>query len=489
MGNINWSTAPQLSFATTNKTRTEWNEYLSNPSNTVPSGQIVFLVNDQTIYFEGNYIGLSAADASRLDTVISDLTALKTELGTTLDEWTTLKNSQTTLAQGLLSLKNAIDNKIGNTEYTGDSITAAISALQTAISTTLTSVKVNGKTANSTNNVITLTGADIDVSTTDSTKINTALDNKVSITTDSTTRSHSGLTNLTSSNLNTTSAIADAIEAAHAAADSASGNADTKIAKSSNSTAVKASGASSSVTGITPNSLVDGEDIAQAVEDAIVGLIGSSNVEGWSGETKTLGQLRTLIANLHTTVTQLTGDQATRITNIIQELINGAGAGTGADSFVNTMIDKLLTLMAYSSTTDNSGNVVTNGGGYYNIETGDGSNYTYANTIQGIIDALESLISTKVTAGQQGAISSAVTSVKATGATVTGTDAGNDKKKGDVELTIDSSTVKITTALTGGATTAANSSVQQALQDISNTAGSAQTAANTALGLLQWQVI
>lgn len=467
MANIDWTnaTAPQISFAATEKTREEF-AAIENKTD----GQIVFLVNDKTIYFKGEYFGLSASDADRLNTVISDLSDLKTDIGTATSAYATLKNSQQTLAQGLLSLKTALDEQIGNTEFDGASITAAIATLQTSVSGILGD----------------LYATDIPLSTEDNTSIKDALDGKVLISVNDTTdRSNS---QISGSDLTTTTAIADAIEGAHAAAVAASGNADTKIAKSSNANAVKASGASSSITGITPNSLEDGEDIAQAIEDAIVDVLGSS--ENWNGnEAKTLGQLRTLIANLNTTVTGLDDAQANRITNIIQELINGAGAGTDANSFVNTMIDKLLTLMAYSNTTDNSGQAVTNGGGYYNIENGDGSNYTYANTIQGIIDALESLIATKVSQGQQGAIDNAVTSVKATGATVSGTALTNGKYKGDVELTIDSSTVKLKSTLTGGVTTVADNTIQTAFQDLSNAVGSAQSAANTALNLLQWQVI
>ena len=65
ISNYTNETAPQLSFAFSGKTHEQWEAYENKTD-----GQLVFLYNDKTIYFQGNYFGLSSTDAERLNTVI-----------------------------------------------------------------------------------------------------------------------------------------------------------------------------------------------------------------------------------------------------------------------------------------------------------------------------------------------------------------------------------------------------------------------------------
>lgn len=511
------ATSTKITFGVSLKDRTAFEAVKGN----VPNGQIVFLKNDQTIYCDGQYFGLSAADAARLDTVISDLSALKTDIGTTTEAYTTLKNSQTTLAQGLLSLKTAIDDKIGNTgigvhdsgnQSVPNTITEAIAALQTAVASinngTANVTKVNNKTGD-----VTLTSDDITMGNQapqglQGSTITAAINTKVSISsTDTTNRTNSGIQGAT---LTTTTQIADAIEAAHAAgvqantaAATAQSTADGKIAKSPDSTtAVVATGAASgaqSITGVIPAGLQSAANIGQAIEDAAATLVGTSS--SWAeGEVKTLGQLRTTLANLQSTVTGLDSTTSTRISNIIKELQQIGDEESG--DFANTILDKLMPFLAYSETYGAQG---TQGaqGGYYQISTysnGQTGN-DYANNVQDIITKLEAYIDAKANAAQAAATGGAVTGIQATGAVITGNQGADGYKNGQVDILVDSSTVGMQSALAQdgnnrGAAVTTSQSVQDALGALNTAVIAAHTQADTAeadaqeaLTKLTWIVI
>ena len=439
-----------VSFAVSLKTKAQFDDLQDKQL-----GQIVFLPTEQCIYFDGYYYGISDSDASTLSDVATRLSALETEVGHNTTEMTTLANN---LAAALLAVKN----QVGNTSVgENKTISQALSELQTAVSNLVTGVSsVNTKTG-----AVVLTGHDIEVSSTDSTKIDTALGNKVAISTSDTTAKTNS--QVSGSTLTDTAAIATAIENAHTAAVNASAAAtnaaNASIAKSTSTTA-------GTISGATPASLQDGSNIIAAIEALGTALVGTSS--NWGGtEQKTLSQLRDLINTHAGQISALEGlydnEIATKITNIINELKQVSDSEIG--DFANTILDKLAALLVSASTYNSDGSTQT-GGGYYRIGTAGDTGTTYKNTLQGIIDELESKI--------QSAQASGVTRLTAgDGIGVTNDGVGN--------VTVSAtSAAKTTAALTQtgghGATTAANSTIQTALSDINGAAAAAHTAADTA---------
>ena len=438
-----------VSFAVSLKTKAQFDALQDKQL-----GQIVFLPTEQCIYFDGYYYGISDSDASTLSDVATRLSALETEVGHNTTEMTTLANN---LAAALLAVKN----QVGNTSVgENKTISQALSELQTAVSNLVTGVSsVNTKTG-----AVVLTGHDIEVSSTDSTKIDTALGNKVAISTSDTTAKTNS--QVSGSTLTDTAAIATAIENAHTAAVNASAAAtnaaNASIAKSTSTTA-------GTISGATPASLQDGSHIITAIEALGTALVGNSSNWG-ATEQKTLSQLRDLINTQAGQISALEGidtETATKITNIINELKQVSDSEIG--DFANTILDKLAALLVSASTYSSDGSSQT-GGGYYRIGTAGATGTTYENTLQDIIDALESKI--------QSAQASGVTQLTAgDGIGVT------NNGVGIVEVSA-TSAAKTTAALTQtgghGATTAANSTIQTALSDINGAAAAAHTAADTA---------
>ena len=438
-----------VSFAVSLKTKAQFDALQDKQL-----GQIVFLPTEQCIYFDGYYYGISDSDASTLSDVATRLGALETEVGHNTTEMTTLANN---LAAALLAVKN----QVGNTSVgENKTISQALSELQTAVNGLTTGVSsVNTKTG-----AVVLTGNDIEVSSSDSTKIDTALGNKVAISTSDTTAKTNS--QVSGSTLTNTAAIATAIENAHTAAVNASAAAtnaaNASIAKSTSTTA-------GTISGATPASLQDGSNIITAIEALGTALVGTSSNWG-NNEQKTLSQLRDLIKTQAGQISALEGidtETATKITNIINELKQISDSET--EDFANTILDKLAALLVSASTYNSDGSTQT-GGGYYRVGTAGATGTTYENTLQDIIDALESKI--------QSAQASGVTQLTAgDGIGVT------NNGVGIVEVSA-TSAAKTTAALTQtgghGATTAANSTIQTALSDINAAAAGAHTAADTA---------
>lgn len=438
-----------VSFAVSSKTKAQFDALQDKQL-----GQIVFLPTEQCIYFDGYYYGLSDSDAQTLSDVASRLSTLETEVGHNTTEMTTLANN---LAAALLAVKN----QVGNTSVgENKTISQALSELQTAVSNLTTGVSsVNTKTG-----AVVLTGHDIEVSSSDSTKIDAALDNKVAISTSDTTAKTNS--QVSGSTLTNTAAIATAIENAHTAAVNASAAAtnaaNASIAKSTSTTAGTISGAK-------PSDLNNGADIITAIEKLGTAMVGTSSNWGTT-EQKTLSQLRDLIKTQAGQISALEGidtETATKITNIINELKQVSDSEEG--DFANTILDKLAALLVSASTYNSDGSTQT-GGGYYRVGTANATGTTYENTLQDIIDALDAKI--------QSAQASGVTQLTAgDGIGVTNNGVGN--------VTVSAtSAAKTTAALTQtgghGATTAANSTIQTALSDINAAAAGAHTAADTA---------
>ena len=251
---------------------------------------------------------------------------------------------------------------------------------------------------------------------------------------------------------------------------------DNKVSISTNAGQQALSGAQGSAMSTT-------EAIANAIESAYSKLLGNqSNFE--NGEDKTLGQLRTLIAGLRSdvgslqgTVSEMDPDSAQKILNIINELkqVNQNGDQQIAD----TILDRLTPFLSYADTT--SANGTQGAQGYYEIDTLD-NGHVYANTVQGIIDALTTEISNAKNAG----VSSGVQSLNSK--------SGNVTISGNQGITIDDSganivisatagaqtTAALTSSNTYGAQTAAGQTIQTALQDINNKTASAGEQAATA---------
>lgn len=441
-----------VSFAVSLKTKEQY-DALQNKT----EGQIVFLPNEQCIYFDGYYYGISDTDAQTLSDVVSRLGTLEGEVGHNSQAMTELTTASNNLATVLLAVKN----QVGNTSVgENKTISQALSELQTTVSGLTTGVSsVNTKTG-----AVVLRGTDIEVSSSDSTKIDAALGNKVAISTaDTTAKTNS---QVSGSTLTDTAAIATAIEAAHTAAVNANTNAsaaaNASIAKSTSNTA-------GTISNTTPASLQNGADIIDAIEALGTALIGTSN--NWGGtEQKTLSQLRDLINTQAGQISALEGidtETATKITNIINELKQVSDSEVG--DFANTILDKLAALLVSASTYNSDGSTQA-GGGYYRIGTAGDTGTTYKNTLQEIIDALESKI--------QSAQASGVTQLTAgDGIGVTNNGVGN--------VTVSATSAATTTAAlnqTGGhgATTASGATIQTALSDINTAAAAAHTAADTA---------
>ena len=229
------------------------------------------------------------------------------------------------------------------------------------------------------------------------------------------------------------------------------------------------------------------EAIANAIESAYSKLLGNqSNFK--NGEDKTLGQLRTLIAGLRSDVGDLQEsvsgmddtESAQKILDIISELKQIDDSDNG--EFANTILDRLTPFLSYANTTSADG---TQGAqGYYEIDTLE-NGHVYANTVQGIIDALTTEISNAKNAG----VSSGVQSLNSK--------SGNVTISGNQGITIDDSganivisatagaqtTAALTSSNTYGAQTAAGQTIQTALQDINNKTASAGEQAATAYEL------
>lgn len=447
-------------------------------SDELASGDIIFIQPLNQLYAGGIYIGITPDQATALSNLSTDVTALKEKVGTTA------KLSSTLLAIAN-DLKGKLDggsydgngtagsniNKVNNTSYTN--VVDALNALNTLVSGLTTGVaSVNGK-----NGTVTLTGADIAVSTTNSTKIDVELGKKVAISTDTTVKTNTGKK---ASDYTDTKVIGDAIEAAHAAATSANTNAGNKIAKSPSDTTAK------TISGAKGSTLTDAAAIATAIETACERLLKDSNQAqtNWgANEKKTLTTLRDLIKGLQDTVDTITTDDLATIQNSITAIKNELGGTEGGDTrnLVGSFLDAIATILP----TKNKNNTYT-----FNIGTGTGA--TTATTIQGVINDLVSRITT--------AAGSGVTKItNGDGITVTNNGVGN--------VTVNANSgAKLTAALTtvtNGATTAKDATIQTALNDINakaakgigdaatakTAADNAQTDATAALKQLKWVVI
>lgn len=464
-------------------------------------GEVIFIEATNQLYVptgenEGTYFGLTDTQKANLTaaynqvitggagTIKNKVEALEEKVGTT-----------TKLSQTLLAIANDLKSKLDGGSYSGEgtagtaitvtktidgnttactNVVEAVNELFSKINATVSGVSsVNGK-----DGAVTLTGEDIAVSSTNSDKIDDALDKKVDISTDTTVGTNSGKK---ASDYTNTKVIGDAIEAAHAAAAAADTAAGNKIAKSPTDTTTK------TISGVTGSALVDAATIATAIETACERLLKDSTNQAqtnWgSSEKKTLTTLRDLIKDLRDDVDGITGTDLITIQNAITAIKNELGGEEGGSprNLIGSFLDAVATILP----TKNNDNT-------YTFTIGSGNTATSATTVQGVIDDLVG----RITAAAAAAGVTKIT--QGTGITVNNNGVGNVTVNANSDATL---TAALTT-VANGATAAQGATVQSALNAINakaaqgigdaaaaNTAaGNAQTDATAALNKLKWQV-
>lgn len=485
MGNITNKDALKFIYLRHNITP----ENASDHDITIGRSDIVFYSDENKIIVDGVEFGLTSQQKSDLTAAYNGLFAaggIQSRVGTL----ETKVGSNEALSKALLTIVQELKGKLDGGSYeTGgaqgatinvgdESITNAVAAINKLYELVSAAESHAGvQSVNGQQGVVTLTGADIAVSTTNSTKIDVELGKKVAISTDATVKTNTGKK---ASDYTDTKVIGDAIEAAHAAATSANTNAGNKIAKSPSDTTAK------TISGVKGSTLTDAAAIATAIETACERLLKDSNQAqtNWgANEKKTLTTLRDLIKGLQDSVNTITGNDLASIRNSITAIKNELGGEEGGNTrnLVGSFLDAIATILP----TKNNNNTYT-----FNIGTGTGA--TTATTIQGVIDDLVSRITTAAGAG--------VTKItNGDGITVTNNGVGN--------VTVNANSgAKLTAALTtvtNGATTAQGATIQTALNDINAKAAKgigdaatakaaaddAQTDATTALNQLKWVVI
>lgn len=497
---------------------------------TIKSSDIVFLPQKNQIYVNGVYFGLTDELKTRIENAITnlgtaqtDISGLTTRVGTLETNVGSTSALTKSLALAANSLQAAIDGgevyRIGEgtaptaTQLgawaSGDSnIYAALNHLHELVDATnqaagVTSVK------NATGDesiIITSGGANgtgaITLST-NASKIKTvtaiakdANGRGVNIDAGATVEGALGTINTA------LQGVQGDIATAATAAGAAQTSADGKISKSLDDTTVR------TLSGAQGSALTTATAIADAIEAAYGKLLGTQT-DFTESESKTLGQLRTLIkglrsdvASLQTAVSGMDPDSTAKITKIINELKQIGDNDEG--DFANTILDRLTPFLAYASTYDSQG---TEGaqGGYYKVSKLDGTQ-SYVNNVQGLIDAL----SAEIVAARNAGVGAGVTSLNSkTGAVTIANGTGTTVADSNGNIVINASSAATTTAaLTQsqsgyGATTASGSTIQTALQDINNAASNAgksaasageaasaaQTDATNALNQLKWVVV
>ena len=459
------------------------------------SGDIIFIEKTSQIYAGGIYVGINPDQASNLSTLWTDVEGtggLKTKVSN-LEERV---GTEAKLSQTLLAIANDLKSKLDGGSYTGEgdagttiTVTKKVNGVDTPITNVVEAVNaiysnINSMVAgfssvNNKSGAVTLKGSDIEVSDSNSDKIDVALGKKVAISTDATVKTNTGKK---ASDYTDTKVIGDAIEAAHAAAASADSNADTRIAKSPDDTTAK------NISGATGSTLTTAAAIATAIETACDRLIKDSTNQAqtnWAqGELKTLTTLRNLIKDVNGRIDTLTSGDLTTIQNAITAIKNEL-QGTEEDAggirqLTNSLLDAIATVLP------------TKANGTYTFTIGSGGTAVSKTTIQGVIDELVTRIGNAAGAG--------VTKITAgDGISVSGTGVG--------DVTVGAtSAAKLTATLTtvaNGATTAQGETIQTALNDINakaaqgigdaasaaSAASAAQGSANAALNQLKWQVV
>jgi len=470
------------------------------------SGDIIFIEATNQIFAGGAYFGVTPKQAEDLSTLWSDIETADTGLKAKVTNLEEKVGTEAKLSQTLLAIANDLKSKLDGGSYTGEgtagtsiSVTKTVEGKQVAVTnvteavnelfTRLTAMvagvsQVNGKTGN-----VNLTGADIAVSSSNSTKIDVELGNKVAISTNTTVGAHTGKK---ATDYTNTKVIGDAIEAAHAAAANAQSEAEGKIAKSADDTTAK------TLSGAKGSDLTTAAAIATAIETAYERILKDSSNQAqtnWqNGELKTLTTLRNLISTLRTDLTTLSTTVGTlsdadfaSITDAINKI--KAELNDPANGSLVTFLDTVKTI---------TGGAVASGDnkGKYATKSGAGGANEYAANLGQIITNLEKEITAAKTAGEN----AGVTKITAgNGITASNNGVGNVTVAATSAATLTASL----TSITNGATTTQGSTVQTALNDINakaakgitdanaaaTAAGNAQTDATNALNQLKWIVV
>ena len=192
---------PYVSFAVSLLSKSDFEAKTPVP------GQIVFLEEENLIYFDGEYYGITSQQAATLTDVAARITVLEGEVGHQGSALAQLTGAYTNLANAVLAIKNN-QGEWGTQGVAGMTVTEAINDLQSQINGMTTGVSsVNTKTG-----TVVLDGTDLLVggsgsSATDS--VATAIENRVVISsTDTTAKPNSGIQG---ASLTNTAAIATAI--------------------------------------------------------------------------------------------------------------------------------------------------------------------------------------------------------------------------------------------------------------------------------------
>ena len=497
---------------------------------TIKSSDIVFLPQKNQIFVNGVYFGLTDAlktdiqnAITNLGTAQTDISGLKTRVGTLEDNVGATQALTKSLAVAANDLQKAIDGgevyrigegtaptatELGAWAGANANIYAALNQLHTSVEAATSAAGVTSVNNANGDSSITITsggpnGTGAITLSTDASKIKTvtaiAKDTNgrgVNIAAGTTVEGALGTINTA------LQGVQGDIATAAAAAGAAQSSANDKIAKSSNDTTVR------TLSGVQGSALTTATAIADAIEAAYGKLLGTQT-DFTESESKTLGQLRTLIkglrtdvSSLQTTVSGMDPESTAKITKIINELKQVGDNDEG--DFANTILDRLTPFLAYASTYDSQG---TEGaqGGYYKVSKLDGTQ-SYVNNVQGLIDTL----SAEIVAARNAGVGAGVTSLNSkTGAVTIANGTGTTVGESNGNIVINASSAATTTAaLTQsqngyGATTASGSTIQTALQDINNAASSAgksakdagdaaaaaQSTADTAIAQLKWVVV